>query len=210
MGYRAGRIIKRNTAIPCKKTRTYTTAEDFQTSIDVCVYEGERICVDANNKSESFVISGIQREKAGVPQIDVTFALDSNGILNVSARDQITRADANAIKKAEKGRLTPEDIERMIADAEYYRAQDEAVAQKAAYHTALEEALYTTQSSAKAQSTNPEVNKELADLMDWLELNSDSATLDDMKIRARVHRNNEVRENHINNSKLKFHKLKKK
>jgi heat shock protein 1/8 len=179
-------LIKRNTAIPCKKTRTYTTVEDFQTSIDVCVYEGERTCVDANNKLGSFVISGIQREKAGVPQIDVTFALDSNGILNVSARDQITRAEANAIIKAEKGRLTPEDIERMIADAEYYRAQDEAVAQKAAYRTALEEALYTAQSSTKARSTNPAVNKELADLMDWLELDSDSATLDDMKIRARV------------------------
>jgi len=74
----------------------------------------------------------------------------------------------------------------MIANAEYYRAQDEAVAQKAAYRTALEEALYTAQSSAKARSTNPAVNKELADLMDWLELNSDSATLDDIKIRSRV------------------------
>lgn len=179
-------LIKRNTAIPCKKTRTYTTAEDFQTSIDVCVYEGERTCVDANNKLGSFVISGIQREKAGVPQIDVTFALDSNGILNVSARDQITRAEANAIIKAEKGRLTPEDIERMIADAEYYRAQDEAVAQKAAYRTALEEALYSAQSSTKARSITTAANKELAELMDWLELDSDSATLEDMKVRARV------------------------
>jgi len=86
-GHVMSTLIKRKTAIPCKKTRTYTTAEDFQTSFDVCIYEGDRTCVDANNELGSFVISGIQREKAGVPQIDVTFALDSNGILNVSARD---------------------------------------------------------------------------------------------------------------------------
>jgi molecular chaperone DnaK (HSP70) len=67
-------------------------------------------------------MSAIQREKAGVPQIDVTFALDSNGILNISARDQITGSEANAIIKAEKGQLTPEDIERMIANAEQYQS----------------------------------------------------------------------------------------
>ena len=177
-------LIKRNTAIPCKKTRTYTTADDYQTSIDVVVYEGERTCVDANNKLGSFVISGIQRGKAGEPQVDVTFALDSNGILNVSAKDQITGAEANAVIKAEKGRLTPEDIERMIEDAEKYRAQDEALAQKSAYRTALEEALYTAQSVASSKNNNSD--KELADMMDWLELDSESASLDDMKNRARL------------------------
>lgn len=174
-------LIKRNTAIPCKKTRTYTTVDDFQTEIDVVVFEGERACVDANNKLGSFVISGVQRARAGEPKVDVTFALDANGILNVSAKDQVTNAEATATIKAEKGRLTPEDIERMIEDAEKYRAEDEDLAVKMAYKTSLEEALFTAQS--KADDTDM---VELENIMDWLELDSDSATLDEMKSKGRI------------------------
>eukprot|EP00978_Attheya_sp_CCMP212_P037107 scaffold172925_cov56-Attheya_sp.AAC.4 len=177
-------LIKRNTPIPCKKTRTYTTVADWQTEIDVVVYEGERQSVDANNKLGSFVISGVQRAVAGEPKVDVTFGLDANGILNVSARDQVTGAEAKATIKAEKGRLTADDIEKMITDAEQYRAQDEELAIKTAYKTSLEEALFTVQS--KVNSSDAKGMKELEDLMDWLELDSDSATLDDMKSRGRI------------------------
>ena len=90
--------------------------------IDVVVYEGERAHVDANNKLGSFVISGVQRARAGEPKVDVSFALDANGILNVSARDQVTQAEARAEIKAEKGRLTTDDIDKMIADAEMQRS----------------------------------------------------------------------------------------
>ena len=174
-------LIKRNTAIPCKKTRTYTTVDDFQTEIDVVVFEGERPCVDANNKLGSFVISGVQRARAGEPKVDVTFALDANGILNVSAKDQVTNAEAKATIKAEKGRLTPEDIERMIEDAEKYRAEDEDLATKMAYKTSLEEAIFTAQSKAEDADMI-----ELENIMDWLELDSDSATLDEMKSKGRI------------------------
>merc|ERR1719183_49119 len=174
-------LIKRNTPIPCKKTRTYTTVDDWQTEIDVVVYEGERAHVDANNKLGSFVISGVQRARAGEPKVDVTFSLDANGILTVSAKDQITNAEATATIKAEKGRLTPEDIERMIEDAEKYRAEDEDLAVKMAYKTSLEEALFTAQS--KADDTDM---VELENIMDWLELDSDSATLDEMKSKGRI------------------------
>lgn len=101
-GKQMSTLIKRNTPIPCKKTRTYTTVDDWQTEIDVVVYEGERAHVDANNKLGSFVISGVQRARAGEPKVDVTFTLDANGILNVQARDQITNAEARAEIKAEK------------------------------------------------------------------------------------------------------------
>jgi L1 cell adhesion molecule like protein len=114
----------------------------------------------------------------------VTFGLDANGILNVSARDQVTGAEAKATIKAEKGRLTADDIEKMITDAERYRAQDEELAIKTAYKTSLEEALFTVQS--KVNSSDAKGMKELEDLMDWLELDSDSATLDDMKSRGRI------------------------
>jgi len=174
-------LIKRNTAIPCKKTRTYTTVDDFQTEIDVVVFEGERPCVDANNKLGSFVISGVQKARAGEPKVDVTFALDANGILNVSAKDQVTNAEATATIKAEKGRLTSEDIERMIADAEKYRAEDEDLAVKMAYKTSLEEALFTAQSKADDDGMI-----ELENIMDWLELDSDSASFDEMKERGRI------------------------
>ncbi|KAL7543260.1 hypothetical protein ACHAXR_012762 [Thalassiosira sp. AJA248-18] len=184
-GKQMSTLIKRNTPIPCKKTRTYTTVDDWQTEIDVVVYEGERAHVDANNKLGSFVISGVLRARAGEPKVDVTFALDANGILNVSARDQVTNAEATAEIKAEKGRLTSDDIDKMIADAEQYRAKDEELNEKTEYKTALEEALFTVQSKVAETNKAPEV-KELADLMDWLELDSESASLEEMKKRGRV------------------------
>lgn len=184
-GKQMSTLIKRNTPIPCKKTRTYTTVDDWQTEIDVVVYEGERAHVDANNKLGSFVISGVQRARAGEPKVDVTFSLDANGILNVTAQDQITNAVAKAEIKAEKGRLTTDDIDKMIADAEQYRVKDEELNAKVEYKTSLEEALFTVQSKVAETNKANEV-KELADLMDWLELDSESASLDEMKKRGRV------------------------
>ena len=184
-GKQMSTLIKRNTPIPCKKTRTYTTVDDWQTEIDVVVYEGERAHVDANNKLGSFVISGVQRARAGEPKVDVTFALDANGILNVSARDQVTGAEAQAEIKAEKGRLTAEDIDKMIEDAEKYRAQDDELNAKMEYKTSFEEALFTVQSKVAESNKESEV-KELTDLMDWLELDSESASLDEMKKRGRI------------------------
>jgi L1 cell adhesion molecule like protein len=175
-------LIKRNTPIPCRKTRTYSTVEDWQTSIDVVVYEGERAHVDANNQLGSFVINGIQRARAGEPKVDVSFALDANGILHVSARDQVTGAEANATIKAEKGRLTDEEIDRMVQDAEKYRMQDAELAKKTAYKSALEEAIFTAQS--KAESTSDV--KELEELMDWLDLDSNRASLEEMKGKGRI------------------------
>jgi len=184
-GKQMSTLIKRNTPIPCKKTRTYTTVDDWQAEIDVVVYEGERAHVDANNKLGSFVITGVQRARAGEPKVDVTFALDANGILNVEARDQITNAEARAEIKAEKGRLTSEDIEKMIADAEQYRSQDDELNAKIEYKMALEEALFTAQSKVAETNKANEV-KELEDLMEWLELDSESASLDEMKKRGRI------------------------
>jgi len=184
-GKQMSTLIKRNTPIPCKKTRTYTTVDDWQTEIDVVVYEGERAHVDANNKLGSFVISGVQRARAGEPKVDVSFSLDANGILNVTAQDQVTNAVARAEIKAEKGRLTSDDIDKMISDAEQYRAQDDELNDKVEYKTSLEEALFTVQSKV-AETNKPNEVKELADLMDWLELDSESASLEEMKKRGRV------------------------
>ena len=85
-------VIKRNTPIPTSKSDVFTTEEDNQTQVDVCVYEGERQCTDGNNKLGEFTISGIQRAKRGEPKVEVKFDIDANGMLNVSALDQVTGA----------------------------------------------------------------------------------------------------------------------
>jgi len=176
-------LIKRNSAIPCKKTRTYTTVDDWQTEIDVVVYEGERPHVDGNNKLGSFVISGVQKAKAGEPKVDVTFSLDANGILTVSAEDQITGAKAFAEIKAEAGRLTAEEVQRMIDDAEKYKVADEELVKKTELKTALEEAIFECKSIAKEKKDTAGM-KEISEMMDWLELDSESATVETLKKKA--------------------------
>jgi len=176
-------LIKRNTAIPCRKTRTYSTVADFQTDIDVVIYEGERPCVDANNKLGDFVVSGVERAKAGVPQVEVTFALDANGILSVSALDTVTNASAKAEIKADRGRLSDDEVNRMIFEAEKYRADDEELAAKVSLRNNCEEALYKALGIAK-DTQNIENLKSLNEIRDWLELDSDDATLDTLKEKA--------------------------
>mmetsp|Transcript_17436 Transcript_17436/g.19584 ORF Transcript_17436/g.19584 Transcript_17436/m.19584 type:complete len:748 (+) Transcript_17436:40-2283(+) len=117
-------IIPRNTPIPCTKTQCYTTEENFQTQVDIAVYEGERMKSDQNNLLGKFTISGIERAKRGEPKIDVTFSLDSNGMMDITAKDQKTGAEAN-IKIEGRSRSSEEDIERMIAEAAKFRKQDE-------------------------------------------------------------------------------------
>lgn len=173
-------LIKRNEAIPCKKTRTYSTVVDNQSSIDVVVYEGERACVDANNQLGSFVITGIEQAKAGEPKIDVSFNLDANGILSVSARDQITNAEASTVIKNEKGRLSEAEVDRMVAEAEKYRAQDKDLAEKHVYINKLEKAL----TDAKSTATEDHEVTELNELMDWMKLDSAEATLEEMRKRG--------------------------
>jgi molecular chaperone DnaK (HSP70) len=106
-------IIPRNSPIPCVKTQTYTTEENYQTEIDVCVYEGERSRTDQNNLLGKFSISGIEKAKRGVPKIDVSFSLDSNGMLAVTAKDQTTGAEAH-IQIQRSGRSSEAEVERMV------------------------------------------------------------------------------------------------
>ena len=177
-------LIKRNTAIPCRKTRTYTTVEDFQTEVDVVVYEGEKQSVDACHRLGHFVISGVERAKAGEPQVDVTFAIDANGILAVTARDQTTGATASAEIKAERGRLTEEEIERMVAEAEKARAQDADMSAKYALQNKFEEALYALLSKAREEGDDEGVAV-LEGTRDWLDFEAQHFSLDDMQKRAR-------------------------
>jgi heat shock 70kDa protein 1/2/6/8 len=176
-------LIPRNTPIPCVRSREYTTCEDWQTEIDVVVFEGERPQTSANNKLGEFKISGVQRAKRGEPKVEVTFALDANGILSVTAMDKVTGAQAKADIKADRGRLTDSDIERMIADAERYREEDMALARKIHLRNALEEAVYTIKSDLTERNDIAGIT-ELDDIISWIESEADDATYEALSRKA--------------------------
>mmetsp|Transcript_35546 Transcript_35546/g.36223 ORF Transcript_35546/g.36223 Transcript_35546/m.36223 type:complete len:634 (-) Transcript_35546:137-2038(-) len=173
-------LIPRNTPIPCEKTREYTTVDDYQTEIDVVVFEGERPHTSANNKLGEFKISGVERARRGEPKVEVTFNLDANGILSVTAQDRVTGAKADAKIKADRGRLTDADIERMISDAERYRQEDEALTKKIHLRNALEEAVYSVKASMVDRNDVAGITN-LDDMLGWLEYDSEAASYEEIQ-----------------------------
>ena len=174
-------IVKRNTAIPCRKSDTFTTEEDWQTEIDVVVYEGarphpqplpswvmasplrhtpsppshpppklspscptftpagERASVDACNELGKFTINGLERAKRGEPQVVVTFDIDANGILSVTAVDKVTNAKGSVTITSTTARNSKADVARMVADAERFAADDAKLKQKTEARRMLED-----------------------------------------------------------------------
>jgi len=119
------KVVPRNTSIPCTRTKEFTTVEDYQTEVLLKIFEGERGITDANHLLGEFTINGIERAKQGIPKIDVTFEINASGMLSVCATDKATGATANVTIKNDVGRHSQEDIDRMIADAEARKAEDD-------------------------------------------------------------------------------------
>ncbi len=175
-------MIPRNTTIPTKKTETFSTAADSQTSVEVHVLQGERPMAGQNRTLGKFHLTGIPPAPRGVPQIEVTFDIDANGILNVTAKDTATQKDQKITITSSSG-LSKEEVERMAKDADAHAAEDKAQRESIDAKNQLDSMIYQIEKMLRESgdkisgSERGDVENALADAKKAVESN-DKAQMD--------------------------------